>query len=433
MSMTSSKSRSPPVDFAAQAESVVCRLRDALTQVIAGVPDFIYRRPNDLAADLGLDPKLAWNLGRCVDVPDPFASARFVPGPTGMRAFLRAAQRRGVPMAALDAARDAFDAFYELVRTHAGTRKSFNILAAGLATTERVRSDVEHRRLMFEGATYVWGVQARTIFRANVVHPSAEPEMFDLLTVRGFVDFRRMRPHVAWRIARPFSVDCSHTIHEVRRTVLDPRSADAPLPLLTDFCSRPAPQFRPVVGAYGAQEYEFVESSVGNTARITCVTGELLQQIEPRYRTPLYPEFCAMFPVRTPAEALVFDLLIHRGLFAGSGTLAAELYSDLFGGGPTVRYEPADRLPMYEPLVHLGTGLGGAHTPDVPRYPEMLRYALGQVGWIGDEFDLYRLRIQYPPIPTTVLLRKPLPEGPEDPVHIENSIRATRDDRRRGE
>ncbi|NLG42903.1 MAG: hypothetical protein GX547_06630, partial [Phycisphaerae bacterium] len=149
------------IDFAAEAESVVCRLRDSMADVIARVPGLTYRRPNDLAADLGLATKLAWKIGRCLDVADPFASAQFVPGPTGMRAFLRAAQRRGVPKPALDVVRQAYEDFRKLVRTHGGTRKSFDMLAAGLAGTDQMRADLEHRRLAFEGNSYIWGVRAR--------------------------------------------------------------------------------------------------------------------------------------------------------------------------------------------------------------------------------------------------------------------------------
>jgi hypothetical protein len=410
--MASLQPQSPALDFVDQAQAVVCRLRDAIAAVIAAIPGFAYRRPNDLAADLGLDAKLAWRLGRCVDVADPFASAQFIPGPTGMRTFLRVAQRRGVPKSALDVAREAFDDFRELVRTHGGTRKSFDTLTAGLAASGQVRTDLEHRRLAFEGNTYVWGVWARTIFRANIIAPSADPNMWDLATVRGFIDFRRMRPNVAWRIVRPSSVDSSHSIHtEAVRAALDPRAAEG-VPLLTDFCSQPVPQFRSVVGLNGGQESEFVAGPVGNTGRLTCVTGEVLRGLEPRYRAPLYGDFCAVFPVRTPAEVLVFDLLIHRTLFENDDPLRVELYSDLFGGGPGVRYEATDRLPLHDSLACLGYGPEAAHTSDIPRYPDMLRYALDRVDWNGHDFRLYRLRMQYPAIPTTVMLRKTLPERP---------------------
>ncbi len=400
------------IDFAAEAESVVCRLRDSMADVIARVPGLTYRRPNDLAADLGLATKLAWKIGRCLDVADPFASAQFVPGPTGMRAFLRAAQRRGVPKPALDVVRQAYEDFRKLVRTHGGTRKSFDMLAAGLAGTDQMRADLEHRRLAFEGNSYIWGVRARTTFRANIVHPSTDPENWDLATVRGAIDFRRMRPKVAWRIPRPTSIDSRHSIHSnMPRAALDRRAADG-VPLLIDFCSQPVPQFRTVIGLGGDVEFEFVESPVGNMGRMTCVTGELLRRIEPRYRTELYPDLCVIYPVRTPAEVLIFDLLIHESLFGDGEPPTPELYSDLFGGGPGVRYQPADRLPLHDPLVYLGNGPDVARTPDIPRYPEMLRYALEQTGWNGREFKLYRLRMQYPTMPTTLMLRKPLPQRP---------------------
>jgi len=402
----------PPPDFPAAAETVIRRLRTALAAVVYGIPGFSYRRPADLATELGLDPKLAWNIGRCVDTPDLFASVRFMPGPTGIRTLLRAAQRRAAPAEALAETRAAFAAFRELVRTHAGSRKYFNMLAAGLTATDRLRADIEHRRLMFEGNTYVWGVRARTLFRANIVRPSADGDTYDLVAVRGFIDFCRMRPNVAWRLGQSFSVDSTHRVHhDARRVPLDPAST-GPVPLLTEFCSHPTPAFRPVLSAHGEIEFEFVESSVGDTARVTCVTGELLRAVEPRYRTDLYDDFCNAFSIRTPAEVLVFDLLLHRDLFPGGGGLCPELYSDLFGGGPQLRYEPTALLPLHDPLIPLGSGLDVVHTADIPRYPEMLRQALAWAGWNGEEFDVYRLRIQYPPLPTTVMLRRPLPARP---------------------
>jgi hypothetical protein len=113
-----------------------------------------------------------------------------------------------------------------------------------------------------------------------------------------------------------------------------------------------------------------------------------------------------------PAEVLVLDVLVHRDLFADGGAFKTDLYGDLFGGGPALRYEEADLLPLHEPLQRLGTGPEAARTPDIPRYHEMLRYSLDRAGWDGDRFDVYRLRMQYPPIPTTVVFRRPLPTRP---------------------
>ncbi len=403
----------PTPEFAVHAEDVVQRLRSALADVIAGLPGFRYRRPNDLALELGLDPKLAWKVGRCINGSDPFAAAQFIPGPAGMRAFLAAARRRQAPPTTVHTGEEAYEAFRVLVHAHAYSRKYFNMLAAGHATTEQVRSDVEHRRLAFDGNTYVWGVQARTIFRTNLLYPSSDSPTWDLVAIRGWVDLCRMRPNVTWRLPRTVSVDDAHRVHtNTVHAALDPHTpatADAGAPLLRRFCTQPLPQFRPVTAAHGGVEYEFVQNSVGNTARLTCVTAETLRAVEPRHRTDLYEDFCAMFAVRTPAEVLVFDLLVHRELFVGGGPFRAELYSDLFGGGPEVRYEASDRLELHERLEELGYGAGVAHTSHIPRYPEMLRYACSQMKWDESQFRVYRLRLQYPPLPTTVMLRCALP------------------------
>lgn len=403
-------SQVPSCDFEVGAEPIIRSLRSALSALITGIPNFTYNRPNDLALELGLDPKLAWNVGRSVEAADPFASARFIPGPAGIRTLLRAAKRRGVPSEILDGARISFDAFCELVHKHAGSRKHFNMLAAGMARKDCARSDIEHRRMLFDGNTYLWGVQAGTIFRTCIVIPSQDADTWDVATIRGFIDFSRMRPNVTWRISQPMSVDGHHNIRlDVSTRALDP-SADGPLPLLTQYCTKPVPRFRSVIGALGVPEFEFIESSVGNTARINFITAELLRCVEPRRRTTSYADFCVSFSVRTPAKMLVFDLLRHRDSFQGSSPPIAELYGDLFGGGPALRYNEANRLPLHESISFVGAGTDTPFTPDIPKYSEMLRFALQQIGYDSAAFDLYRFHMRYPPLPTTLMLRTPLPE-----------------------
>lgn len=393
------------------AAQCIRQVRATLWDLINGIPDFTFRRPNDLSNELGLDPKLAWTLGRCVEAADPFVAAQFIPGPTGMRKFLQLATRRRVDERLISAADRAFRAFERVVRSHAGTRKEFNTLATGVSTTVRQSSEIDHRRRAFEGSRYIWGVQARTIFRTNVVAPSLNPERWDLVTLRGIVDFQRLRPNVAWRISRPVSVDKQRTFHhEVLREPLDRNIAidDPGLPLVLDACSQPIPKFRAVRGADGGEEFEFVSSSVGRHSQITCVTGELLREVEPRYGDDVYDDMCFSFPVRTPDGTLVFDILIHRSLFPGDEPVKSELFSDLFGGGPGFYYEESDRLPLHEAIEQFEQGDAIA-TPDIPGYGNMLKLAIDRSGCNADEFDVFRLRMEFPPLSTTLMIRRTLP------------------------
>ncbi|HPF37372.1 MAG TPA: hypothetical protein PK093_01905 [Phycisphaerae bacterium] len=396
------------------ADAVDCirQMRSTLAAVITGIPDFRFKRPNDLSTKLGLDPKLAWNIGRCIEETDPFAAAQFLPGPKGVKKLLEAAIRHHTPVDLANAARVASDRFNEIVRHQAGTRRNFNILMAGNSKTVRPSADIEHRRRAFEGASYIFGVHAQTIFRSCLAMPSDDPERWDFATLRGIVDFCRLRPNVAWRITRPVSVDADRTYHhDVPREAIDANATtdENALPLMLDYCTHPVPKFRTVRGAYGHIEYEFVSDSVGIDSRITCITGEMLRRFEPRYRNDVYDDFCLSFPIRTPAACLVFDVIVHRDLFAPTAPLRGELYNDLFAGGPGFYYEASDRLPLHESVEYLGAGPDVAVTPDIPGYYEMLQMTLDRCDCRREDYDIHRIRIEYPPIATRLLIRRPYP------------------------
>jgi hypothetical protein len=59
--------------------------------------------------------------------------------------------------------------------------------------------------------------------------------------------------------------------------------------------------------------------------------------------------------------------------------------------------------------VYLGKGPSVLCSADVPRYPEMAAYALARLGSNGDRFDVYRCRVEYPVLATTVRVIFSLP------------------------
>lgn len=417
-----SDSPAEPSLFEDHASRVITRLRRALEAVVASVPD-TSTRAVDLAAALDIDTKLAWRIGRVVHDADVFNAARFVPGANGFKIVLRAAQRRGASKGAIASAEAAFGSFSELVHTHAGNRRAFDMMLAAHARADRTRVDIEHRRQMFEGSSYVWGVQARVLLRLDILAPSADPLMFDLASVRSFVDLRRLRRDVPWRIARGYSVDDTDVTRvEFHREPLDVyEDAGAGLeglPLLRAFCSRPLPVCRRVDGPRGAVEYELVEGAVGNTGILTCATGELIRELEPRFRTTGYHEIAQAFQLRTPSEVVVFDVLIHRELFGRPIEPRLFVCSDLFSERIAPRYRDADFLPVQEEVRYLGMGPDVLALPDVPRHVELARFALERCGFDGAQFDAYRVQMKYPPIPATMVIKHDLPDRPDAPSGV---------------
>jgi len=406
------KSRPPPARFEDDATDVMDSLRRALSETVESLQP-ARGLATELAATLGIDTKLAWKINRIVAAGDPFSAARYVPGPAGFLSFLRAAKRHGAARDGIARAQAAFERFSELVRLHAGSRRAFDVLVAGHTEEDRARAKLEHRRSMFEGGSFVWGVQARVAFRVDILAPSDDGVMFDLATIRGFVDLRRLRPNVAWRIGRAYSADRSGQVHtQFERERIEPAAIGSgtsdDLPLMPTFCSTPTPECRAVASDTGV-EYELVEGAVGNLGSLTCVLGEIVRRTEPRRRTAEYPDFSQMFRLRTPAELAMFDVLIHRELFGRRITPEFFLYGDLFADRMIPWYRSCDRLDVEEALTHIGSGAACTATPEIDRHDVMIRTAIERGGWNEADFDVFRVCLRYPPIPSTLVVTHELP------------------------
>ncbi|MBW7906136.1 MAG: hypothetical protein LC135_16775 [Phycisphaerae bacterium] len=400
------------LSFASHATQVIARLRSAFADVLDPLPVSRLSRRSQLAEVLGIDRTLAWKISKFIEGNDPFAAARVLPGSAGVNIFLRAASRCHAPRASIEAARKAFQDFRALIQVHAGDRKSFGMMLAGYVRENAARADMEHRKQAFQANSYLWGVQAATQLDTYLVNGSANEDLLDVAVIRGFVNLRRIRPHVPWRIARLYSVnDVGELRTSFAREPLDPSAPSQPggadLPLLSQFCSKLLPRFQRVSGPRGAVEYELAEAPVGNTASHTCMIGETVRGIGSRYRAERDWQFVVRARMRTPCEASIFDLIIHRELF-GRITPHVELFSELFAAELDCHYEESDRLPVHEGVRYLGCGPEVVRTPEVPRYTRLIEYAFERLGWDGRQFDVYRVRLQFPVVPSAVLLKHPL-------------------------
>ena len=112
----------------------------------------------------------------------------------------------------------------------------------------------------------------------------------------------------------------------------------------------------------------------------------------------------------TPAEWLTLDVLVHVSL--GINVSRTPILCSEMPGGPP--YSPADpeggRLPLFEQAYGLGSP-PDLVAPELPRCSEMVQTVCAKLGWNPDEFEGYRLRFRYPPIPTLVTIPVSVPEG----------------------
>ena len=397
--------------FPAHAKAVVRSLRGSFAELLAAVgadPQDL----NSITQRLGLNKNLAWKISKIVQADDPMAALEQMPGAAGIRILLQNAERSGVQAELVAAAKQAVEGYERLIEIHSGDRATLEMMGSELSGAGRRERDEYHRKLLFQGASYVWGAQTRVNLKVGIVGPGKAPGLLDFASINALIDFRRIRADVTWVLASRRSNNDDGS--EMATSASEPVDPDFErcdqAPLMAEFCSKPLPEFRRVVSP-GATAFELVEGPVGNTGALTCTFG-MIQRGIPYYRAPLneWGEHSARCDI--PSELLVLDLYFHRTFtFAQNHELS--LYSELTEPMPHAGKEhERNRLPLHEPIIDLGTAPLPASTPEVPRYNPMVLSAFKRTGWDPDDFFGLRVKVAYPAMPTALVLRYRLPEQP---------------------
>ncbi|MGD8452113.1 MAG: hypothetical protein PVJ57_09870 [Phycisphaerae bacterium] len=402
-----------PESLETEATRALLRLRRAFGALIDASPG-AGTRPHEIQKRLGIDKKLAWRIGKVIHEPDVLSAAQYVPGAAAAAIFLAAAARKGISPDLLGAARAAIDGFDQVVDAHAGERAALDMMLAAASPKSRADAAYAHQKTAFSANSFIWGVQARLQMSVIFVFPAEDPARAHIAAVRGFVDLRRIRPNVPWVIGRVRCVDDDGQMRAgMQLEPIDPQPARAdglpPVPLLREFCVPPSPEMRRVRGPELYIEDELVEAPVGNRGAVTCLTGELARSVVARDADEHNRYGSVNVRVRTPVETVLLDTFIHKDvLTVGKPELVVR--SDLASSGFGVMRWDRDRLDPGGDVHHLGRDPAAAYTPLMGRYADMVSYVFGKLGQEQTEFDLYRVCLPYPVMPSSAALQWELPK-----------------------
>ncbi len=402
--------------FEDQARKVISRLKRSVADIVDALPVRPATGPTELGRTLQVDTKLAWKITNLLERTDPFEAGLYVPGAQAMKRFFAAAAALDAPSEFLDRAQHDCAEFDHLVREHAGDRRSLDMMLAGQVSTEHRTAQLEHQKNAHRANSYLWGVQALMQLKTVIVAPSKDPLRLDAIVLNGFVDLRRIRPRAPWRIASAYSVDDDGNVNTgfdwspLDADLAVERPTDGP-PLVREFCSANLPEIETLPGEAGAVQYAFREGPVGRRGAITCVIGEVLRAVEPRYRAASFEVFGTYLRLHTPVEVAVLDVIVHRSLFEQFAP-TAHLFSGLYSGELFKRHLDCDELPLFEHVEPVGAAGDVAWLPEMPRYRELIRGAMERLGWDPVAFDIHRIRMAFPPTPTALVIREDLPLGP---------------------
>ncbi|MBI5863938.1 MAG: hypothetical protein HZB38_05430 [Planctomycetes bacterium] len=407
--MNTASTTVPP--FPLHATTAVRALRAAFSQLLESLGGDPYQ-PQQISRTFGLNKNLAWKISKVIQSDDSGTALRQMPGPAGIKIFLNSMERAGADRNLLEAARGAVREYEHLIETHSGDRATLEMMGSELSSAGRRERDLYHRKLLFQGASYVWGVQARVILKVGVVGPGSRVGLLDIASLSALIDFRRLRPDVSWELAtRRARNDDGSPMFPPEPEPIDPRFAgdDRP-PLMADFCSQPLPELSRHSDATGIR-FELPEGPVGKTGALTCVAGTIQRGL-PYFRAPdnEWGEHSAL--CNTPASILIVDLFFHEK-FTFAIPPRVELYSELCAAAPyPSRGRDRNRLPLNERLQNLGKGPLPVATPEVKTYSEMVQTMFDRAGWSPAAFHGFRMAVAYPVCPASLLFRYRLPEGP---------------------
>jgi hypothetical protein len=388
-------------------------LRAAFTRLLQEVG--AGERAAEIAAKLEIDPKLAWRAVSIISIDQPLLAAEHLPGDEGVEILIRAARRRGASEPAALQLRAAIEAFKMLQREHADDRQTFEAMLASLAGDgpDSFRTQLAARKSAFKANAAIFGVYARVQFRCDFVHASSKPGKLDFAALRGWIGLVRLRPGANWMFLRAKAYDSS--ISGIRSApfengALDPEAYHhLHAPLIPRFCSTPIPRFRQSTDERGMVNTYIHEGPIGLGGALNLVTGEFARGVGSPVGSADDPFGECGDRLSTPVELFIHDLLIDRSIW---GRVEPELI--MFPENCVAPPHPSGerdkpRLPVPERVQHIGRGLIAAHVPEIPSYSEMASLACERLGWIGDDFDLYRVRMPFPPIITSPCIRHRLP------------------------
>ncbi|MBO6513553.1 MAG: hypothetical protein JJ974_06280 [Phycisphaerales bacterium] len=361
-----------------------------------------------VADAFGIHRKLAWQIIRVAYADDPFVAAKHMPSKKSIEAWVKAAKSKGVSGELIDSIRNASDGFQSLIETHASTKTEFDLMIDSATSGSDIQIERKWRQQAFEGNSFIWGAHCKVLMSLSILMPSEDREhFFHAAQIRGLIGFHQTRPNTRWVVSQSLAVDDdSKHEQEMQRLAIDPQASErfSGVPVLPEFCSDPMPELERTLTPEGMMQDEFLSDQIGLQGERSLVTGEILRNIAPTHAMP--NDKIAHFGsgVRTPCELLHYDLFVHTGLF-GEVERELKVFSDI---ASPYSFRESDELQVGDTIKRLGMGISMAQSPDIPGYTELARNIFDRLDRKPDDFELYRIRMPYPPVPSTVAVKHEL-------------------------
>jgi hypothetical protein len=387
-----------------EVSAALTRLQRAVQGLVRQLPSYPTRSP-ELQQMLGIDRSLAWKVHRLVHARTAAEAAAFVPGQSAMEILCAAARNAGADEGAIVAVMEAFAGYDRAAATHVGDRRSARLMLTSDDPAGEGRAELGMRRAAYEAGTFLAGLRARAHLQTFIVAPGSVPGRADMIAIKGMYELERLRAEAPFTMARVrFAKPGDAQFHDAPVKPLDELGAVQMVPLIREFCSKPLPTFAAAEREGGGLEDELMNWTVGKMGAVTVVSGVSARDHFQTVASGGDEESRIGARLRVPCQVLVLDEIVDRRVW-GEDSPEVEVYSELSGDASWyTRSLRGLRVPISVRVESMGRGLGAWTTPEIPRYEELLAFAFESRGLRPEDFDGYRVRIEFPLLPTGVSL-----------------------------
>jgi hypothetical protein len=384
-------------------------LGPALRDLVAALPG-APRGPGELALQLGIDKVLATRVFKTLRASEPMAAIHVAPGPAPLRRVIQCAVAAAAAPAAASRALAAVDRFDHLIREEAGDRSALDAMLSAWLPEARREFQLRRKQAAFRAMSQLIGASVETSLATVLLHPGAGARI-DVAWIFGMLGLRWHRPGTrvrltSRRIAAPGAPRAPITLEGTAVDDLRGLRIDA-------FCSDPPPDLEVHDGGEVVR-YTLADHGFGPNAARDLVFAEInLSELESQVPAGAERKSYFFAEVTTPTVRLIFDALVHRDVYPGADP-SLVIYDTVLEGVASVN-DPGrdlDRLPLEESILPLGFGMERFRAAAVPRYAELLNYAVGRLGWDAAEFRGYRCTIDFPIYGSQVTMVFQPPVGP---------------------
>jgi hypothetical protein len=381
-------------DFRLRATMVGSALRDAFADLIGSVDPKVLR--------VAVNATFRSKLGQALEQSDGLASLFFLPGPEGLHQIITSVARypeSHAQASAIEKCESSVRAFAAFLHEEDVSRETLQAILSGFLPEARTTVMRSAAQGAFRGLSQVIGYCADSYVGVRIVLPGDDPMMVTEVHLHGEQDWRCIRAdrweYITSRAAQP------------RETAADGSSLEGLVgpALLTQFCSKPLPNFEPIEKNLhpddGFVVYRLVSNEVGVRSARSWFMGTRYPDANPRFRSAIADSATQGTVCATPYKQLLLDVLVHNDVWRGVEPTV--LCHRTVRRGPVgghlrkvLEARAADQVPHDCTLRTLAPGLRGIESAGVRTLRPMVEWVLSRLGYHPDHFRGYRITRDYP-------------------------------------